>query len=69
MFQRRPINVPKLRPESTFSGSPQDVNFEHKYKTHFCISANAFQILAHQMFVLKTKKLVITYSFSLGETP
>ena len=47
-----------------FPGRHQDVNFEHKYKTHIC--GNIFSF--HQMRVLDTKKLVIPDSFSFGET-
>ena len=66
MPQRRLNKVPQSDAWSiTFSGCPQDVHFEHIYKTHFVVK---FSVLVYQMYVLDTKKLLILYSFILGET-
>ena len=58
IFKRSQSDVERV----TFSGRPQDINFEHKY-----ISVGKSLVLVHQICVLDTKKLVISYSFSLGE--
>ena len=65
MSQRCLINVPNNIWRMTFSGRPQDIIFESKKR----ITVATFSTFVHQMYVLlDTKKLVMSYSFSFGET-
>ena len=50
----------------TFSGPPQDVTFEHKYKH---ISVVIFSVLVHQMCVSDTKTWLLNILLVLAKRP